>query len=515
LKQSALINAPEPASKSHGELSIVSTTGLSDFAPDLPLDEHAQAVLRLLASGGDERITLDSASGLNRYHSGPYPRTITTFASSTANDISRAAFSHVAGLAAEPWGSYAERLERLRGRIRGCFSLADGCRIVFAPSGTDLEFAALAAVVGRARGGIHNILLGTDEVGSGCRYSAHGQFFASITARGIATEAGEPVAGLEQVCMVDVPVRCAEGLARASDAVAADILAEVRVAHAAGRLALIHIVHGSKTGMILPELEEIDRILADAGDSATLVVDACQARITMEALHAYLARGAIVFMTGSKFMGAPPFSGFALVPQQVAEAAGPLPSGLAAVFRRAEWPAGWPGRDRLADEDNPGLWLRLEAAIFELERFQTLELSEIERILHIFQGALEHELLEPLGLAHVTPYPPGREREAGEHPIEMRTLATINVSSLPGTRSFDEAHRLHRLLALSGLRLGQPVRSVRTSEGDWAGTLRIGLSMPQMVEWSRMDDQALGMLLRGAMTDIASALNRDTREKAA
>lgn len=493
----------------------MSTPVLSDFAPNVPLDEHAQAALRLLASGGDERITLDPVSGLNRYHSGPYPRTIATFASSTANDISRAAFSHVTSLAAGPWGTYSDRLDRLRERIRGCFSLPERCGIVFAPSGTDLEFVALAAVAARGRGGVHNILLGTDEVGSGCRYSAHGQFFASTTARGIATVAGEPVAELEQVCMVDVPVRCAEGFARASDAVAADILAEVRVARAAGRQALIHIVHGSKTGMILPELAEIDRILADGGDGVSLVVDACQARITMEALHAYLARGAIVFMTGSKFMGAPPFSGFALVPGQVAEAAGPLPSGLTAVFRRAEWPAGWPGRQRLADEDNPGLWLRLEAAIFELERFQALERAEVERILHVFQGALDCELLEPLRLARVTPYPPGRERDAGEHPIEMRTLATIDVSSLPGTQSFDDAQRLHRSLALSGLRLGQPVRSVRTPEGDWAGTLRIGLSMPQMVEWSRLNDQALSAHLRRTIAQIADALNRSAREKAA
>ena len=37
----------------------------------------------------------------------------------------------------------------------------------------------------------------------------------------------------------------------------------------------------------------------------------------------------------------------------------PLPEGLATIFRRAEWPEAWPGRDRLEDGANPGLLLRL------------------------------------------------------------------------------------------------------------------------------------------------------------
>ncbi len=50
--------------------------GLSDYAPTQVPDGHARQAIHLLSSGGgDERITLDPATGLNRYHSGPYPRT--------------------------------------------------------------------------------------------------------------------------------------------------------------------------------------------------------------------------------------------------------------------------------------------------------------------------------------------------------------------------------------------------------------------------------------------------------
>ncbi len=486
---------------------------MSNIQPELA--PAARAVIDLLASGGDERIVLDPETGLNRYYSSPYPRPITAYASSTANDLSPAAFAHVSELAAAPRASYDERLERLRVRIRAAYRLPGTCEIVFAPSGTDLEYVALAAVADQAGGGIHNVLLGADEVGSGCRLSAHGMYFAATTVRGVPTVPGAPVAGLDQVTMVDVPVRSANGLARSSEAVAADILFEIRNARTNGRRALVHVVHGSKTGMILPQPIELDSLEDEEGGNFSLVVDACQGRITAEAVRDYLERGAIVFLTGSKFMGGPPFSGFALVPRQMAKRAVPLAAGLADVFRRAEWPQHWPGRDQLADEDNPGLWLRLEASVFELERFQALPIAAIERIVGAFEEALDRHVVAELDVVRVDPSAPGREGQVRAHPIEMRTLTTLDVSGLPGTQTFDEAQALHHRLALDGLRLGQPARSVRTAEGHWAGTLRVGLSMPQLVAWSHLTDAELRDELSRGMAEIADALRRVGREEAA
>jgi hypothetical protein len=180
------------------------------------LDARSREALALLASGGDARIVLDPATGLSRYLSAPYPRDVLAYASSTANDISALAFARVVELAGAEWGSYAERLERLRRRIRAAYALDASTEIVFAPSGTDLEYVALAAALGKAAGGIHNVLLGADEVGSGCIHSAHGRYFAGETARGIATEAAKPVPGIGEVSLADVAVRCEEGRARDS-----------------------------------------------------------------------------------------------------------------------------------------------------------------------------------------------------------------------------------------------------------------------------------------------------------
>ena len=232
---------------------------------------------------GDARIVLDSEHHRNRYYSAPWPQDVLAYASSTANDISPDAFAHVGALGGQ---DYAAGLESLRQRIRAAYGVADDVAIVFAPSGTDLEFVALACA---GDGPLHNVLLGADEVGSGCIHSAHGRFFAQETALGIATTTGDPVPGLgERVTIEDVPVRDSLGHAYASACIRDRI--EQGIEGAGEAHALVHVVHGSKTGLILPLLEDIDDLVARHGERITLVVDACQARITSAAIADYLKR---------------------------------------------------------------------------------------------------------------------------------------------------------------------------------------------------------------------------------
>jgi hypothetical protein len=148
-----------------------------DASPD------ALALVATLTGGGDARITLDDTSGLNRYLSAPYPRSVLAYSSSTVSDISVDAFAHLLATSAERSAqSYAARLDALRGRICAAYGISADTEIVFAPSGTDLEYVALALALERSDQGIHNVLLGADETGSGCIHSAHGRFFAGETA---------------------------------------------------------------------------------------------------------------------------------------------------------------------------------------------------------------------------------------------------------------------------------------------------------------------------------------------
>ena len=467
----------------------------------------------LMAQGGDGRIVLDPRTGLNRYHSAPRPSGVLAYASSTANDISAGAYAHVAARLAELGGelsgaSYAAELEGLRGRIRSAYRLSANTEIVFAPSGTDLEYVALACVAGRAPCGTHNILLGADEVGSGCIHSAHGRYFAETTALGIATAPGEPVPGLDGVLvdLADIPVRDSEGRVRRSADIAARMDEAVAVGKAASRHTLVHVVHGSKTGLILPSLADVDALLDAHGEDITIVVDACQARITSAAIGHYLARGAIVFVTGSKFMGGPPFSGFALVPPQIAARAKPLPEGLATVFRRPEWPADWPGAKILPDCANLGLLMRLEASILELERFQGLDRADVERVILAFHAAIRAGIVDKTPAHRLAPYPPGDREEADSHPIEMRTLSTLDLSEFNGGASFDDAQRWHKALLDHGVRLGQPVKCVRMAGGRWGATLRIGLTMWQVADRCRLSETALARAFEEDMARVRVAL---------
>jgi hypothetical protein len=465
---------------------------------------------RLMTCGGDARIVLNPATGLNRYYSAPRPDDGVVYASSTANDISAAAFARVeevlAELGAAPSpAAYAARLEAMRGRIRAAYAVPDDVRIVFAPSGTDLEYVALTLVASRAPAGTHAVLLGADEVGTGCIHSAHGLYFANETALGVATVPGEPVPGLGgvHVELVDIPVRDRMGRVRPSHYIVERMLASIVAARAASRHSLVHIVHGSKTGLILPSLADVDRLAADA----TLVVDACQARITSQAVNDYLARDAIVFVTGSKFMGGPPFSGFALVPAKLAAEAPALPEGFATIFRRGEWPAGWPGAELLPDTTNIGLLLRLEASLFELKRFQALPTDAVERVILAFHAAVRSEIVEKTGARRVAPYPPGHVEDADTHPIEMRTLSTLDLAALKwGGASFEDAQAWHKKMALAGVRVGQPVKCVRLGDGRWGATLRIGLAMGQVVDAAGLDDIALATRFEADMAAIREAL---------
>lgn len=472
-----------------------------------PLDgfdasDDALALIAALASGGDARITLAPDTGLNRYLSAPHPRDLLAYSSSTVSDISADAFAHLLARGGVRAGQpYAARLEALRGRIRAAYGIGADAEIVFAPSGTDLEYVALALALGRSEAGIHNVLLGADETGSGCIHSAHGRFFAGETALVNGVAPGEDVAGMGAISLVDVPVRCPDGVARTSAEIAAGMATEIAAARADGKHSVVHCVHGSKTGLVLPALADLDALMADFGDQATFVVDACQARITSAAIAEYLARGVIVLMTGSKFVGAPPFNGWALVPSALAARAAPLPEGFAQIFRRAEWPAGWPGAERLEDSANAALALRLEAALFEIERFQAIPMARVEAMIAAFETALRDELLAPLGLARVTP----GSGDDGDSPIEMRTLATLDLSALPGLATFDAAQAAHKALALGGIRLGQPVKCVRVG-GSWGGTMRVGLSMPQLARWNDLPADALAGVIAQDMARIAEGL---------
>lgn len=461
-------------------------------------------VSRLLTSGGDRRIKVPEGQNTNQYGSSPFPRSTLGYASATANDISLPAFEHLCGLVRD-WpgeaiidaGFYALRLERLRHRLRAAWGIDSATHVVFAPSGTDLEFVALAL----AGPDTSNLLVGADEVGSGCILSAAGRYFAHETAVLAKTRKGDQLPGFEGTELIDIAVRDAQGRPRSSRDVADDIDAIVQRELARGRTCLAHVVYGSKTGLVLPDISDLD-LLRERHPALRFVVDACQARISGADISDLLDRDCIVLLTGSKFMGGPPFSGMALIPGHWNPPA-TLPAGLATIFHRGEWPLGWSACDHLPANPNPGLLLRLEAAQFELERFVALPSGDVSRVAECFRQQVRG-LVDAIGARLVDPC-----LQSGD--LRASTLATLDLTPLAANPDLAMAQRWHRVLAARGLRLGQPVKCVYEEGRGWGGTLRLCLSMPLIGEFAGMAPGAMQDRMEHDMRSIASVISAAQR----
>jgi hypothetical protein len=481
------------------------------------------AASELMTTGGDQRIILNPETGLNQYMVAPRPSAITAYSSSTANDISGPAFREVtrrlAALAPDLHLSpraYAAALEGLRQRIRNSWALPGTVDIVFAGSGTDLEYVGLVTA-NRGEARILNILLGADEVGSGCAHSARGHYFADCSALGYPTAAGAPIdpATTDRFVVKDIPIRGSGGLPIPSEDILLSVCVAIEFALLNNDVPLVHVVHGSKTGLILPSFAHIDALRRRFGNKVCFVVDACQARIDRDSIVGYLSRGATVFLTGSKFMGGPPFSGFALVPEKVAQRSSGLFQGLETIFNRAEWPHGWKNRDMLSLGSNLGLLLRLEASVYELELFNGLSAADIRRTLDHFDDAINC-LTKRIGASRLAPNMRDDAQEARQYPLEMRTLVTIDLGQSSLAMNLEQSRQLYRSLAcvsfggqvsaLRPVRLGQPVKYIPNTNGDYCGNLRIGLSMPQMVEFAAMDTHSLKARLQSDMQAIAARI---------
>lgn len=178
---------------------------------------------------------------------------------------------------------------------------------------------------------------------------------------------------------------------------------------------------------------------------------------------------------------------------------GSLPAGMATLFRRAEWPIHWRGCDHLPFTANPGLLLRLEAALFELERFMAIDPAARGLVISAF-GSAVRTLTHRLGA-----------RLVGSGTDTDTTLATLALSALPGHPDQDVAQRWCRVLAARGMRLGQPVKLSRRKDGRWDGSLRVSLSMPLIGELAGLDRTALAQRLERDMSRISEVLEAAQR----
>ncbi len=183
---------------------------------------------RLLSGGGDARLAINPASGVNGYGCQPCPCPETlSFASSTATSISGRAYDVAndarqslmqSAIAVGIDAAFDARIEAMRDELKACLGLSEtGVEVVFSPSGTDSQLQGLllsGALLGPV---LTTIIVAADQTGSGTADTARGHHFSVATAHRYRVRKGEPVAGLtHSVASVALPSshRCCSGNSR-------------------------------------------------------------------------------------------------------------------------------------------------------------------------------------------------------------------------------------------------------------------------------------------------------------
>jgi len=409
------------------------------FAALRPVALPAAALLR---RDGDWRLQCDPATGLDRYGCAPLPRVDEIgFSSSTASTVSAVALRAAEGLrrqvmAASLRGRVEDVLAKeaagLKLDILAALGLPEHGGIVVVPAASGTVATLLATHVGLGAGGPALVLLlGAAESGSGIALAASGRHPGGRTPRGVTVVPGAPIPGIAAagLWLEEVAVRDGDGTPLTPDFLVKRLAERIATARAAGRRVLLHVLEGSKTGLVTPGLAAVLALKARFADGLEVIVDSCQMRGDPADLARYLAAGCMVVATGSKFYGGPPLCGVLLLPAAIADRAAPLAAGLGAYTWRSDWPPDWEARcARLPAGGNPGLLLRWHAALIELEAFARLPRPAIQRALAAFGEAVRAVVAGAPELSLVG---------------EGSSIFTVAVAGL----GLEALRRLHHLLA--------------------------------------------------------------------
>ena len=442
-----------------------------EFAP-LPI---------LLLEGGDDRLAIDPTTGLNSYGCAPSPRAgVIAFSSSTASTISerawrRASFARAVlrrELSRQPLAEALDiRVEATRRSLKTYLGLGDG-EVVFSSSGTDSQLHAHTFVRMLMSGPLTTIVVGADQTGSGTAYTSRGCHFSRVTALGRDVCKGEPACQGGAADSTAIPLIGEDGQPRSLAEIDFAVIDAVGRAVASGRKVLLQTMESSKLGWRAPSDACVEAVQASWPDAVQVVVDACQWRSPPERLAAWLKRGAIVLITGSKFFMGPCFSGAALVPAALSRRLAfpsSVPAGITDYLARSDVPPAWEGlRQALPAAASAGPWLRWEAALEEIAAFQALPMprrtSLAARLGNTMAGAIASSpALEPGPQQHAATEPPTvfpffvKDRQGLlPHEALVRLYRALNsdmARALPASATAGEREIASRLC-----HIGQPVR---------------------------------------------------------
>jgi asparagine synthase (glutamine-hydrolysing) len=277
-----------------------------------------------LTLGGDDRSLIKEDVRTNKYHIKPQPVDPAHVfrGSCTGNpptqrgyDAAKKLHEKLAGLEGEKLNAAVQSVfDDQRARLSNLLELPEGTEVILCPSGSDAEYIPIA--IARAIKGETNITNGITqlrEIGAGSAPASVGQYFSTHAPLvGRLADDSKILAGFEGINGETISARGKDGSV-IDAAQEMDKFAEA--AFADGSYPIIHGVFGGKTGLRDNKMPGS----MESGEKSLGIVDACQARFSLDELHQWLAQDSLVLFTGSKFYQAPPFCGAVIVPKTIAE----------------------------------------------------------------------------------------------------------------------------------------------------------------------------------------------------
>ena len=483
----------------------------------------------LLSGGGDPRLTINPASGLNEYGCQPFPCPDTlSFSSSTATSISQRAWDRAqksrealmqSAIAVGIEEAFDARVEAMRDELRATLGLPRGMAdVVFSPSGTDSQLQALFVARSLLGNELTTVVVAADQTGSGTAHTSRGCHFSAATANGSRVQKGEPIEGLVgPLKSVALPLFDAAGQVRPDAASDAMVFDAVERAIAGGSRVLLQVMDASKFGWRAPSDQCLEAITARWGKQVQVVVDACQMRLGRARLKDYLAHGYMVLITGSKFFTGPPFSGALILPASLArilDSTADVPCGLFEYVSRCDWPRSWSKlRERFPVRMNFGQWLRWEAAIEEIAAYYRVP-DDFRRLALSTFGRSVEALIAASPSLELLPWQE-RSAEADDEELAQRTIFSFVIRRGGGIRTLEECKALYRALAGTAVAhhssagalpclIGQPVA---LGSGPSPGAaLRISASARLVSEAWSPDGQIASQGLQRIASDVGTAV---------
>eukprot|EP01038_Epipyxis_sp_PR26KG_P008732 gene8732-11798_t len=464
-----------------------------------PFEEIQQA----LASGGDDRLVLNKVTLLNKYLSSTAPvEGLIRRGSCTCSTIDQSSFNIAIDLMNklskenDMNGAVESQNQLIIQRLSKVIDVDSQSRIVLFPSGSDAEYMPLFVALIRSFNRnnmnknnikVYNYVLASGEVGSGTPNAATGQHFSNVSPRGQDRniKPNEYLKGIESNWIETIQYKPRNSVGDVSfeeDIIINNIRGCLN--GNIGAVAILHVIIGTKTGLVYPSKQTIDLLTQEFNDQIIIAIDACQLRCQLSYVKQYVDQGFITLITSSKFFTGPPFSGGVILPFRFAEEIEShlkicegneiIPAGITEYLTSYDIPPTMPHLKEFISKDswvNYGLTLRWTCGLSVMEEYSKLPSFLVESFTVWWVKHIKQVIQKNAPFLQVIETSEG----IGEEMIgNINSIISIAISVPNNANSnewkqlnMDECKEFHRLMTIalpqSGVAayqvmLGQPVK---------------------------------------------------------